>query len=66
MVAAVFKAESICMRWRGGSDGGLADLSGENVTKGGGMRFAFPPYAYFVQPNVADGAALIHPILAKF
>jgi hypothetical protein len=33
------------MRWRGGSDGGLADLSGGNVTKGGGMRFAFPPYA---------------------
>jgi len=22
----------------------LSDLSGGNVTKGGGMRFAFPPY----------------------
>jgi len=40
-----FKAESIFVRWRGGSDGGLADLSGGRVTKGGGMRFAFPLYA---------------------
>jgi hypothetical protein len=51
MVAAVdgseryrkfFKATSTCMCWRGGADRGLADLSGGNVTKGGGMRFAFP------------------------